>query len=233
MKGVAFFDVDHTLVSGSTAVLCAGILRRERILTRADMLRVAFALLRHRLGVMDAERAYAMGVKPFVGMPFERGNALLQECWREHVRPRIHLDGLRHMQVHRRAGEGVVLLSASSRWLLESFREVAPLDDILAFRQRVRDGRFVDEWDRPVPYGANKRTLAERYAAGKGVDLADCTFYSDSSSDRPLLEAVGHPVAVNPDPWLRRVARRRGWTVETWTRTLGREPCDPADASVS
>ena len=83
------------------------------------------------------------------------------------------------------------------------------------------DGRFVDDWDRPIPYGENKRVLAEACAARVGAVLRDCTFYSDGISDRPLLEAVGHPVAVNPDPRLRRIARHHGWPVVRWRATLG------------
>ncbi len=221
MTGIAFFDVDHTLVRGSTAFLCSGILRREGILSRADMVRIAWAHLRHLLGVLDFERVYAMGVKPFVGTSFQRGRALLDEGFRDHVRPNIYLEGIDRMKAHREAGDSVVLLSASSAWLLERFREVVPFDGLVAFRQHVKDGLFINNWDRPIPYGANKRVLAETYAAKQGVALADCAFYSDSTSDRPLLEAVGRPVAVNPDPRLRWTARRRGWPVLDWTRTLG------------
>lgn len=219
--GIAFFDVDHTLVRGSTAFLCAPVLRREGILTATDMVRVAWAHLRHHLGVLDYERVYAMGVRPFVGTSFDRGRVLLDEAFRDFVRPRIHVEGLRRMQAHREAGEPVVLLSASSVFLLERFADVAPIDAVLAFRQHVRDGRFIDGWDRPIPYGANKLTLARAWADAQGVPLSACAFYSDSTSDRPLLAAVGRPFVVNPDPRLRRVAKRMGWPVLAWRRTLG------------
>lgn len=219
--GIAFFDVDHTLVRGSTAFLCAPILRREGVLTGGDMVRIAWSHLRHHLGVLDYERVYAMGVRPFVGTSFERGRVLLDEAFRDHVRPNVHVDGLEAMRAHRAAGEAVVLLSASSVYLLERFADLVPLDGILAFRQHVRDGRFVDDWDRPIPYGAHKLTLARAWAEARGVPLSACAFYSDSTSDRPLLSAVGRPFAVNPDPRLRRAARRQGWPVLSWRRTLG------------
>jgi HAD superfamily hydrolase (TIGR01490 family) len=219
--GIAFFDVDHTLVQGSTAFHCTGILRREGILTRRDMVRIAVAHLRHHLGILDYERVYAMGVRPFVGTSFDGCCAILDEAFRDCVKPHIHVDGIACMQAHRAAGEAVVLLSASSAWLLERFSQVAPIDGVVAFRQHVRDGRFIDDWDRPIPYGVNKRTLAEAYAAKAGIGLDACAFYSDSTSDQPLLEAVGRPVAVNPDPRLRWTAWRRGWPVVQWRRTMG------------
>lgn len=221
VTGIAFFDVDHTLVHGSTAFLCAGILRREGVLTRPDMVRIAWAHLRHHLGILDFERVYAMGVTPFVGTSFDRGRALLDEAFRDFVKPRIFVEGIERMKAHRAAGDAVVLMSASSAWLLERFLDVAPIDGIVAFRQHVADGRFVNDWDRPIPYGPNKRTLAGEYAAGAGVALSECAFYSDSTSDRPLLEAVGRPVAVNPDPLLRWTAGRRGWPIVEWKHTLG------------
>lgn len=218
---IAFFDVDHTVVRGSTAFHCAAILLREGVLRRADLLRIGWYHLRHHLGVMDAEAVYREGVRPFVGMDFAKGQALLDECFRDHVRPRVFREALEAMARHRAEGTRVVLLSASSAWLLERFRDFAPVDDVIAFRQRVVDGAWVNDWDRPIPYGRNKRVLALAYADARGVDLRDCAFYSDGISDRPLLEAVGHPVAVNPDPRLRWVAWRRGWPVVRWERLSG------------
>ncbi len=232
--GIAFFDVDHTLVRGSTAFLCASILRREGVLTGGDMIRIAWSHLRHHLGILDFERVYAMGVQPFVGTSFEDGRALLDEAFRDHVRPNVHVDGLEAMRAHRAAGEAVVLLSASSVYLLERFAELVPLDGILAFRQHMHHGRFVEDWDRPIPYGANKLTLARQWADRHGVPLSACAFYSDSTSDQPLLSAVGRPFAVNPDPRLLRAARRLGWPVLRWRRTLADEvPPNPARDAVA
>jgi len=221
VTGIAFFDVDHTLIRGSTAFLFAGILRREGILSRTDMVRIAWAHLRHHLGIMDVESVYAMGVKPFVGTSFDKCRVLMDEGFKDHVRPNIHVEGIDRIHAHRASGEQVVLLSASSAWLLERFSEVTQIDGVIAFRQHVKDGMFINDWDRPIPYGANKLVLAQAYAAREGVSLESCAFYSDSTSDCPLLEAVGRPVAVNPDPRLRRTARRRGWPIENWTHTLG------------
>jgi phosphoserine phosphatase len=77
-------------------------------------------------------------------------------------------------------------------------------------------GRYTGRAHEPLCFGPGKVVLAERYAAGCGVPLAACTFYSDSHSDLPMLEAVGSPVVVDPDPRLRRLARQRGWPIEDW-----------------
>lgn len=219
---IAFFDVDHTLVQGSTAFLCAPVLWREGVLGPVMMARVAWAHLRHFIGGLDYEAVYARGVLPFVGMPLETARAQIRECFEERIKPRVYREGLRFMEQHRAAGHRVVLLSASTVYLLELFREIAPVDDVIAFRQHARDGVLVNDYDRPVCYGPNKLVLARRYAEQHGADLGDCVFYSDSGSDRPLLRAVGHPFAVNPDPVLWAEATRRGWPILRFRQTLGR-----------
>jgi phosphoserine phosphatase len=88
--------------------------------------------------------------------------------------------------------------------------------DALCTRFSVVDGRLTGELDGPLCYGRNKVDAAHRYAGAHGIPLADCHFYSDSASDLPLMEAVGHPVAVNADPALRRAARRQGWPMLWW-----------------
>ena len=139
------------------------------------------------------------------------------------MRPALFREAVDRLRAHHQAGERVVLLSASSWYLLQRFRHVLPIDDVIGFRQRMQHGRLVNDFDRPIPYGSNKLTLARRYAEGQGVDLRDCAFYSDSSSDAPLLRAVGRPFAVNPDPWLRAEARLRGWPVLRFRETTGRQ----------
>jgi HAD superfamily hydrolase (TIGR01490 family) len=220
--GIAFFDVDHTLVRGSTAFHCARVLWRDGVLTPSLIARAAWSLAQHRLGVLDFENAYAWGVVPFVGCPLDHLDDVLRECWDRYVLPNVYLDGLARIEQHHRMGDRVVLLSASSWYLLQRFREVAPVDDVVAFRQRAVDGRLVRDWDRPICYGPNKRVLAERYADRRGVSLDACSFYSDSASDLPLLRAVGQAVVVNPDPRLRTEAWLRGWPVLRFRRVVGR-----------
>ncbi len=113
-----------------------------------------------------------------------------------------------------------------SLYLSELVAEELGLDDVLCNRFEVDDSGA--HTGRPVGtlcFGAGKLGYAEAYARDRGVSLADCWFYTDSFSDLPVLERVGHPVVVNPDPRLRREAERRGWPVEWWGEALS--PDDP------
>lgn len=219
---VAFFDVDHTLVRGSTAFHCAGILRREGVLSRSLMMTVVWAHVRHRLGILNFEEAYARGVEPFVGRDATMALAWLREGFETRVRPNLYREGIALVEQHRRAGERIVLISASSVYLLEMFREVLPVDEVVGFRQHVREGRLVGDYDRPVPYGPNKLPIAAAIAARLGASLGECAFYTDNSADLPLLRAVGRPVAVNPNLRLWVEARRRGWPILRFREVLGR-----------
>lgn len=218
---IAFFDVDHTLVRGSTAFHCAGVLRREGVLSRWLLLRVAWAHLRHRLGILNFEEVYARGVGPFVGLDAEATLAWLREGFETCVRPNLYIEGIALVERHHRAGDRVVLLSASSVYLLEMFKEVLPVSEVVGFRQHIRDGRLVADFDRPIPYGSNKLPIAQEVARRAGIPLAECSFYTDNSADLPLLRAVGRPVAVNPNWRLRLEALLRGWPVMRFREVVG------------
>jgi HAD superfamily hydrolase (TIGR01490 family) len=218
---VTFFDVDHTLVKGSTAFHCAPVLRREKVLNNRLMIRIAWAHLRHHLGLLDFEKVYAEGVLPFVGMAIEDAEPVLRECWEKHVRPRLYREALDTIVTRREAGDRVVLLSASTWYLLRMFSEAMPIDDVIAFRQHVRDGILINDYDRPVCYGPNKLILARTWCKNHGESLDNATFYTDSSSDLALLRVVGNPRPVNPDPRLRWEARCQGWPVLRFRETIG------------
>jgi phosphoserine phosphatase len=110
-----------------------------------------------------------------------------------------------------------VLLSSTSPYMAEAVAAELHLDDVLCNRFEVDPaGRFTGKPDGELCYGAGKLTHGTRYAQEHGVDLAQCTFYTDSTTDLPMLEAVGRPVVVHPDPRLEQVARNRGWEIVAW-----------------
>lgn len=217
---IAFFDVDHTLVRGSTAFHCARIMRREGLVSRRHMAEIAWAHLRHHFGILDFERAYSRGILPFVGRSVRDLDRMTRECFETNVKPNLFREGIALMQKHHAEGDRVVLISASSQYLLEWFTGILPVDEVLGFRQHIHDGSMVADFDRPIPYGPNKLPLAKRIAERVGVPLSRCHFYSDNSADLPLLRAVGHPFVVNPNLRLWWEARRRRWPILRFKGTI-------------
>jgi HAD superfamily hydrolase (TIGR01490 family) len=130
------------------------------------------------------------------------------------------------LERHRTRGDGIVLLTASSLYLSELVAAELGFDDVLCNRFEVDDtGAHTGQPVGTLCFGAGKLAYAEVYARDRGVSLSDCWFYTDSYSDLPVLERIGHPVVVNPDPRLRREAERRGWPVEWWGAALsGADP---------
>lgn len=118
--------------------------------------------------------------------------------------------------MHRERGDRLVLLTSSSPYLSRHVQAELDLDDFICTRFEVINGVHTGKPERPMAFGPGKVTLARAMADREGVDLADCHFYSDSMSDLPMLEAVGHPVVVHPDHKLNRLAKRRGWLVQDW-----------------
>jgi len=128
-------------------------------------------------------------------------------------------EGLRRVQEHKEAGHKTMLITGALDIIVEPLRPL--FDHIAASKLVERDGVFTGELATPPPVGEARALLLRDYAEDNNIDLAETVAYADSVSDLPMLEVVGHPVAVNPEVRLASVARRRGWTVERWRRDAG------------
>lgn len=218
MRKAAFFDLDGTLLTVNSANLWV---RRERRLGRVrlwQLLRATLFLGGYRLGILDVESALRAALSTLRDVPEEHIRGQTQEWWREDVRPHVAPGARAALEEHRKRGEMLVLLTSSSIYASEMAREEFGLDAVLCQHYEVRDGRFTGEPRRPLCYGRGKVEVAEAWARESGVDLSASSFYSDSSTDVPMLERVAHPFAVHPDPRLRWIARARGWPMLDWRR---------------
>jgi HAD superfamily hydrolase (TIGR01490 family) len=209
----ALFDIDGTLLGRNTASLYMNHLRRTGQARRRDVARTLYYLFWYKLGLLDVRRALE------VSMEFVRGRdeaAMLADCvgwYREAVRPWVFPEMAARVAAHRAQGHVVAVLTSATRYLAEPLGADLGIDHLLVTQLVVRDGRFTGEVVQPVCYGRGKVYWAERFAAEQGVTLAESYFYTDSITDLPLLDRVGHPRVVHPDPRLLRLSQRRGWQV--------------------
>ncbi len=214
--GLAFFDLDRTLLSENSGKLWVRSELRLGHLGRLQALRAAGWIATYHLGFADLDRAIRAAIETLEGTAEteirRRTLAFYEAEVRDLVRPGAH-EALKH---HREAGDELVLLTTSSNYLSEPVCADLGIDRWLCNRFETHDGVFTGRPLEPLCYGAGKRVLAEAYAEEREIDLADCAFYTDSFSDLPVLEVVGRPVCVNPDPRLVRMAKRRGWEVVDW-----------------
>jgi HAD superfamily hydrolase (TIGR01490 family) len=174
-------------------------------------------MARYQLGFASLESALTRAISTLSGVEERAVRQRTTDFYRNELRGLYRPGALRALQEHRLAGDRLVLLTSSSIYLAELAAEELKLDDVLCNRFEIdHEGRHTGRALGEVCFGDGKLRHAIRLAEQKEVPLSACTFYTDSYSDLPVLEAVGHPVAVNPDRRLRYAALRRGWKVVDW-----------------
>lgn len=213
---VAFFDMDKTLIRANSGTLWVRHeLRAGRIGWR-DAARAAVFLTRYALGFGELDGALRAAIATLEGQDEATLRARTHAFYDDEVRGLIRSGAREAVERHRAAGDRLALLTSSSPYLSERICQDLDIADFLCNRFETADGRFTGRAIEPLCFGEGKRALAARYAAERGIALADCAFYTDSMSDVSVLEVVGRPVVIDPDPKLRRLARRRGWPIEDW-----------------
>jgi len=209
----AFFDIDGTLISKNTGPLYMKFLRQRGQIRRRDALRTVYLYCRYKLGLLDIERAAASSSGWIRGRSEQ---AVAEQCrvwYRDMVRQYLQPAMVRRIASHREQGHVIALLSSSTPYLATPLAEDLGIEHLLVSRLVIENGRFTGDVHRPICYGAGKIHWARRFAEEHDIDLAASWFYTDSVTDLPMLELVGHPEIVNPDPRLRREAKRRGWNI--------------------
>ncbi|MBC7173523.1 MAG: HAD-IB family hydrolase [Polyangiaceae bacterium] len=219
MHTAAFFDLDGTLLTVNSGRLWAEAERRGRRITREQMAWAMAYLAAYKLGAIDLERAMLQAVRTLVGTFEASLRARTHEWYDSDVRRHAAPGAFGAIADHREKAHRLVLLTSSSSYASERAIEHFGLEAAIATRFEVADGRFTGGLLRPICYGAGKVALAESFAREHEIDLARSYFYTDSITDRPMLERVGNPRVVHPDPRLRLLAIRRGWPVLDWRAT--------------
>jgi HAD superfamily hydrolase (TIGR01490 family) len=214
-RSAAFFDLDKTVIAKSSALAFGRPFYRDGLITRRDVVKSAYAQLMFRLGGMNDQtmartRDYLAALCK--GWPVDQVRQLVAETLHELINPYVYAEAAALIEEHRAAGRDVVLVSASGEELVRPIGELIGVTDVIATRMSVVDGRYSGEVEFYAAGPAKASGVAE-LAETRGYDLAESYAYSDSISDRPLLECVGHPTAVNPDRALRKLATENAWPV--------------------
>jgi len=222
-RTAAFLDLDKTLIEGSSGVHFARAAYRAGMISRRQMLSDLVENVRFRLnGSTDEGTALIREriLDAISGQPV-RDLARLTPDVLAGVLPRVYPQVLQEAYHHQDAGREAYIVTAASNEMAELLAHVLVLDGGLGMRAEKSDGVYTGRLEGPHPYREGKAEAIRQLAKGKGIDLAASYAYSDSESDLPMLRAVGHPVAVNPDSELERVARAEGWRIMRFDR-LGR-----------
>ena len=211
MPRLAIFDIDATLVHPSTGVQLATGLRRQGVIGAWEVITGLLHLTLVRLNLMSYSTLIRKGMAIVEGRRLDEVDAWFERVFLEQVRFSFIQTTTEKLLEHKRKGDAVVLISATSSILGRYIAEALEVEFWVCAEVRVERGLIVNEVIEPVPYGQGKVVHAQRFAQELGLSLDDAFFYTDSISDLPLMERVGNPVVVNPDPFLRSRGRKRDW----------------------
>ena len=213
----AFFDLDRTLIDTNSANLWAKHELLSRNITASQFARATFWNVLYHLAIIDIDRAYAEAVGHYRGESHRGLDARTRSWFHREVAHRLRPGARRALDDHRDQGHRLVILTSASSFEADVATSTWGLDDWLANRFPTdAHGNLDGTVELPLCYGPGKVTHATRWAQEHDVNLNESFFYSDSLTDLPMLERVGHARVVSPDPRLRRVATKRGWPILDW-----------------
>lgn len=218
----AFFDLDKTILATSASLALTRPLLRSGLITHRDIARSAQAQIAYLLLDASHERSERMKdalAEMVRGWSVAEFDSVVAEALTTEIEPVVFLEALDAISAHHAAGHDVIIVSASAEAIVRPVMHLLRADGMIASHLESVDGRYTGEID-TYNYGPAKPAAMAEMARQQGWDLAECWAYSDSITDEPLLRAVGHPVAVNPDRALARIAREEGWEVRIWRRPV-------------
>lgn len=218
----AFFDLDKTIIAKSSTLAFGRPFFQGGLINRRAVLRGSYAQFVYLLGgadedQMDRMRDYLASLA--AGWDVQQVRDIVSEALHELIDPLIYDEAASLIDEHHAAGRTVVIVSSSGVEIVEPIAEMVGADEVIATRMVVRDGAYTGDVEF-YAYGENKALGIRALAQQRGWNLAQCYAYSDSATDVPMLEAVGHPVAVNPDRALRKIASERDWPVLVFRRPV-------------
>jgi HAD superfamily hydrolase (TIGR01490 family) len=219
-RAAAFFDLDKTLMEGSSAFHFGRAAYKAGMVTRGQILRDAWENLKFRFRGSTDEGIDALRERVLAAIAGRKriDLARLNPDVLSGILPLVYPQMLELAWRHQDQGRPAYIVTAASQELAEMLAHVLILDGGIGFRSELDDGVYTGRPAGPFTYREGKAQAIRELAEREGIDLTESFAYSDSESDLPMLRAVGHPVVVNPDPALERVAREEGWDVMRFDR---------------
>lgn len=215
----AFFDLDKTLISENSANLWVGLQWKQGRLTKKQLFKLYLGLIQYKLGMAHLENHFHQAIKHIKGQVYADLEADARHFYQTQIRHLFRPGALSALESHKKKGDTNIILSTSPKAFASLAAEELGMAHCLASEFEVDAlGYCTGNWIKPVCYGAGKLEIATRWLKTQGLSLSDCVFYTDSYTDMPMLEAVGHPVVVNPDRRLSRAAKIKKWPIVDWGR---------------
>jgi HAD superfamily hydrolase (TIGR01490 family) len=238
VRTAAFFDLDKTVIAKSSTLAFSRPFFDQGLINRQTVLKSAYAQFLFLMSgadheQMDRMRSYITNM--CTGWNVEQVKSIVGETLHEIVDPLVFAEAANLIADHKLCGRDVVVVSASGEEIVAPIARALGATHAMATRMVVEDGKYTGEVAFYC-YGEGKVEAIKELAAREGYALEHCYAYSDSITDLPMLESVGHPTAVNPDRALRKESAARGWPMQTFSRPVSlrdRLPAAPSGAAVA
>lgn len=221
-RSAAFFDLDKTVIAKSSTLAFSRPFYQGGLISRRSVLRSSYAQFVYLVGGADHDqmermRQYLSALS--AGWDVQTVKDIVAETLHHIVDPLVYDEAVQLIEEHHTAGRDVVIVSSSGAEVVAPIGELLGADRVIATEMVIEDGRYTGDIGF-YAYAENKAEAIRELAAREGYDLPRSYAYSDSATDRPMLETVGRPYAVNPDKVLRRLAAERGWPVLDFTKPV-------------
>ncbi len=213
---LAIFDLDNTLLGGDSDYLWG-----QHLMDKGAVAREGFEAENQRYmdayerGELDIDAFMRFALRPLAATPHDTLLAWRAEFIDTHIRPRVLPAARRLVESHRQAGHGLMIITATNRFVTEPIAALFNIPVLLATEPEFADGAFTGRHQGTPTFREGKITALQDWLDRESAMLEAAHFYSDSRNDLPLLEHVDHPVAVDPDPVLAAEAEARGWPMLT------------------
>ena len=218
----AFFDLDKTIIAKSSTLAFSKPFQAGGLISRGAVLRSAYAQFVYLVGGADHDQMEKM--RQFMsqlcaGWDVATVNEIVADTLHNIVDPIVYDEAVSLIEEHHLAGRDVVVVSASGTEVVGPIAQMLGADHVVATRMEIQEGRYTGGIEY-YAYAEEKARAVRELAEERGYDLDDSYAYSDSVTDVPMLEVVGHAYAVNPDRELRKTAAERGWPVLVFTKPV-------------
>jgi HAD superfamily hydrolase (TIGR01490 family) len=222
-RTAAFFDLDKTIIAKSSVLAFGRPFYQNGLLNRRAVLRSAYAQFVFALAGADEDQIERMRTyltAMCAGWDVAQVRDIVSETLHEIIDPIVYDEAVELIGMHKAAGRDVVIVSTSGEEVVGPIGAMLGADEVVATKMVVgEDGTYTGEISL-YAYGPEKAVAIRALAEQRGYDLANSYAYSDSATDIPMLEAVGHPFAVNPDRALRKIATEREWPLLTFSNAV-------------
>lgn len=212
-KYIAFYDLDHTILTGNSATALVEESRKRGVMSSGQYRHAVWLALLYKLNLGDPVKMITRMLSWLKGLKESEIKLLCEEIYQTIIQKTIRPEILKSFEMHRTSGAAVVLLSSATEPICAVVARHLNMDAIICTRLETLNGSFTGQTQGKLVYGAEKKHQMLSFCNEYLCDTKKAWYYGDSHTDRHVMEAVGNPVAVSPDKGLKKIAIRNKWPI--------------------